>query len=100
MSQRHFYFGPRDPSADSICLLTREWAERRAVPFDALVHVSLSEETTQDGIVFRLAAAPDMWQTVRAFVAEEGECCPFLAFDATEDDGEIILRIFQPEAVS
>lgn len=43
-----------------------------------------------------LPAGSETAQT-EAFVQEEGDCCPFLAFAATEADGRVILEIIHPE---
>jgi hypothetical protein len=95
---RSRYVPPRQPGAEPICLLDKEWAQRRAEPPDAFLALSTSESTDPDGASFRFPAAPGMWERVQTFVDEEGECCPFFAFEQSEDGGEIVLRIFQPGA--
>ena len=89
---------PKDPGAEPVCLLDKEWAARRKEPPDAFLALVRSEETLENGALFRFEAAPGMWDRVSTFVAEEGECCPFFAFEQWEDGGEVILRITRPEA--
>ena len=39
-----------------------------------------------------------MWERMSAFVDEEGECCPFFAFEQLEEGDELVLRIIRPPA--
>ena len=83
-----------------MCLLDKEWAERRAEPPDAFMAAARSQVTTESGAEFRFEAAEGMWERIETFIAEERECCPFFAFEVWEEDGELVLRISQPERVA
>lgn len=63
---RRRYVAAPQPDAEPTCLLTKEGAERREVPPDAL------------------------FAEVRS---EEKECCPFFNFEQIEEGGEVVLRI-------
>jgi hypothetical protein len=69
---------------------------QRAEPPQALFEAARSQETLPDGAVFRLEAAPGMWERVERFVADERECCPFFGFEQWEERGEVVLRITRP----
>ena len=97
---RHRYVAPKQADAEPICLLDREWAARRKEPPDAFLSLARAQETSEDGSLFRFAAAPGMWERVITFIAEEGECCPFFAFEQWEEEGAVVLRITRPAAVS
>ena len=97
MAERHLTVAPRDPTADSVCLLTREWAANRKVDVEKLLEEAIAEEPRQDGIEYRFAAKPEIWERVSRFIDEEGECCPFLAFEALENEDSIVLRVIRPE---
>jgi hypothetical protein len=99
MVERHLYVAPQDAEAEPVCLLTREWAARRAVSVDALLGRALREEALADGIAYYLSGGDQTWQDVTTFIAEEGECCPFLAFEVSGEGDETILRVIQPEGV-
>jgi len=90
----------RDPGAEPVCLLDKEWAARRREPPDAFLGLARSQETAEDGATFRFQAAPGMWERVETFVEEEGECCPFFAFEQWEEGDEVVLRIFRPDVAS
>ena len=94
---RHRVVPPRDASAEPVCLLDRAWAERRREPPDAFLALAREQASLPNGAEFRFEAAPGMWERVEIFVAEEGECCPFFAFEQWEEGGEVLLRIFRPE---
>jgi hypothetical protein len=94
---RRMYIPPRDADAEPVCLLDKAWAERRAEPPDALLALAASQTTSETGAEFRFDAVPDMWERVSVFVAEEGECCPFFAFEQWEEGDEVVLRIMRPE---
>ena len=97
MVERHVSVAPRDPTAEPVCLLSRDQAARRKVNVLDLLEESVAEEPRRDGIEYRFAAKPEIWQRVRTFIDEEGECCPFLAFEALEEDDAIVLRLIRPE---
>ena len=94
------YVAPRDPQADQVCLLDKEAAARRTEPPDAFLAAARSQETREDGATFRFAAEPGTWERMSAFVDEEGECCPFFAFEQSEEGDELVLRIIRPPAGS
>jgi hypothetical protein len=91
--RRRRYVAPRDADAEPVCLLDKEWAARRKEPPDAFLSLARAQETSEDGSLFRFAAAPGIWERVITFIAEEGECCPFFAFEQWEEGGEVVLRI-------
>ena len=97
---RHRYVPSRQPDAEPVCLLDAETARRRREPPDALLAQARSQQTRPDGAEFHFAAQPDMWERVSAFIEEEGECCPFFAFEQWEEDDEVVLRIVRPEEES
>jgi hypothetical protein len=79
-----------------VCLLDREWAARRKEAPDAFLALARSQTTVDGGATFRFEATPGLWERMRVFIEEEGECCPFFAFEQWEEDGEVILRIIRP----
>lgn len=98
--ERRRYVPPKDASAEPICLLDKEWAERRAEPPDAFLALAASETMEPNGAAFRFPASPGMWERIDTFIAEERECCPFFAFEQWEEPNEVVLRIFRPETPS
>ena len=94
---RRRYVPPRDPNAEQVCLLDKETAERRREPPDALLELARSQETREDGAEFRFEAKPGLWERVGTFIEEEGECCPFFAFEQFEEGAEVVLRIIRPQ---
>ena len=88
-----------DPKAAPICLLTREWAERRAEKPAEFLDLVTSEASIEGGTEYRLPAGVSTWNRVEAYIREEGECCPFLSFHACEDGDDIRLKILWPEEV-
>ena len=99
MSQeaRRIITPPKDASAEPVCLLDKEWAQRRQEPPDAFLALAISQRTDERGAEFRFEASDGMWERAATFVAEERECCPFFAFEQWEDGSEMILRITRPE---
>ena len=95
---RRRYTAPRDSNAEQVCSLDKEAAARRSEPPDAFLDAARSQETQEDGATFRFAAEPGMWERMSAFVDEEGECCPFFAFEQLEEGDELVLRIVKPPA--
>jgi hypothetical protein len=91
---------PKDPSAEPVCLLDKEWAQRRQEPPDVFLASARSEVREENGAVFRFEASPGMWERVGTFIAEERECCPFFAFEQWEEQDEVLLRISKPEATT
>ena len=100
MTARHRYVEPKDARAEPVCLLDKAWAARRAEPPDAFMASARSQASTESGSELRFEAAPGMWERVETFIDEERECCPFFAFEVWEEDGEVVLRILQPEGAS
>ncbi len=94
---RRRYVPARQPDAEPVCLLDKAWAERRKEPPDAILALARSEEVAENGAQFRFEATPGLWERVGTFIEEEGECCPFFAFEQWEEGGEVVLRIFRPE---
>ena len=87
---------PKQPGAEPVCLLDREWAQRRQEPPDAFLALATSQRTEENGAEFRFEAQPGMWERMSTFVAEERECCPFFAFEQWEEEGAVVLKIFRP----
>ena len=79
-----------------MCLLDKAWAGRRAEPPDAFLALARAQVTSETGAEFRFEAQPGMWERVSTFVEEEGECCPFFAFEQFEEGDEVVLRIMRP----
>ncbi len=95
---RRRYVPPRDPDAEQICSLDRETAMRRSEPPDRLLEEARSQDVRKDGAEYRFQAKPGIWERVATFVDEEGDCCPFFAFEQREDGGDVVLRILRPQA--
>ena len=99
MPARHLHAAARDPNAAPICLLNREWAEQRVQRPDVFLGLATSETWIDGGAEYLFATEPGTWEQLEVFVREEGECCPFLAFDAEEEGNNIVLRVLWPEEV-
>jgi hypothetical protein len=97
MPDRHINVTPREPGAEPICLLTPEWAVQRREAVDTLLAEAVAEMPLPNGIEYRFEATPTIWPRIETFIAEEGECCPFLAFEAFESERDTVLRIVQPQ---
>ena len=97
MAGRRMTISPRDPHAAPVCLLTREWAVQRDESPDVFLGTVLSELPADRGIEYRLSASAEIWGRVETFIQEEGECCPFLAFEAEEEADQIRLKVIWPE---
>ena len=89
---RHVFVPPRDSAAEPVCLLTREWAARRREPVEELLDAAVRVEALENGIEYEFASAPGLWRRLETFVDEEGECCPFLAFELMEREDDVVLR--------
>ena len=90
---RHRHVPPRQPDAEQVCLLDKETAQRRKESPDGFLAAARSQRTLSNGAEFRFEAKPGMWERVTTFIDEEGECCPFFAFEQWEEGGEVVLRI-------
>jgi hypothetical protein len=97
MQLRRIITPPKQPDAEPVCLLTREWAEQRREPPAAFLTLARSEAVLANGAEFRFAAQPGMWERISTFVSEERECCPFFAFEQWEEEGALVLRITRAE---
>ncbi len=89
----HYCYLPPTPGAEQVCLLDKETALRRQAPPDAFFAEALEQETRPDGTVLRFDARAGAWDRVSMFIDEESQCCPFLAFEAWQDGGEVVLRM-------
>ena len=98
LEPRRRYVAPRDTLAEPVCSLDKETAMARSEPPDAFFAPAISQETDDEGTTFRFAAGPKMWERMSTFVDEEGECCPFFAFEQREEGDELALRIIRPAA--
>ena len=94
---RSLSVAPLDAHAEPVCVLTRDWAAQRAESPGAFLALATSEAPTGRGIEYRLPATPATWERLEVFVREEGECCPFLAFEAHEEGSDIRLSVTWPE---
>ena len=94
---RHRIVPPRQPDAEPVCSLDKETASRRQEPPDAFLASARSQETREDGTLFHFEAKPGLWERVSTFIEEEGECCPFFAFEQWEEGDEVVLRITRPQ---
>jgi hypothetical protein len=88
----------RDPHAEPVCLLDRDWAALRLESPEHFLLAAVDEKVTDDGFIFRFQRSADLWRRLEVFVAEERECCPFFAFEAFDDGDEVVLRMYQEEA--
>jgi hypothetical protein len=77
------------------CSLDAKSLEARVAEIEALGRASLLA-TEPDGTL-RFRAAPETRSELERIVAAEAECCAFLSFDLSEQDGELRLRIHAPE---
>ncbi len=93
---RHRTVPPRQADAEPVCLLDAETAKRRREPPDAFLASARSQRTLADGAEFHFEDIDGMWERVSTFVEEEGDCCPFFAFEQWEEAGEVVLRIIRP----
>lgn len=92
---RHVITPPKQPDAEPVCLLDKEWAERRQEEPGAFLDLARRTDI-ESGAEFRFVSAGGLWERVETFVAEERECCPFFAFEQWEEDGAVVLRITTP----
>lgn len=88
---------PMDPNAEQVCLLDKEWAERRKESPSAFLDLARSQDTSEYSTVFHYKATPDIWDRMSTFVDEERECCKFFAFEQWEEGDEVLLKISRPE---
>ncbi len=98
LEQRRTVTPPKQPDAEPVCLLDKEWAARRREAPEAFLAMALSQQNLPNGAEFRFEAQAGMWERVNTFVAEERECCPFFAFEQWEEGGDVVLRITRPRA--
>ena len=94
---RRRYVPPRQPDAEPVCLLDAEAAKQRREPPDAFLAQVRSQATLPNGAEFRFEARAGVWERVSTFIDEEGECCPFFAFEQWEEGEEVVLRIIRPQ---
>ena len=69
--------------------MPRRLDEMRAIGKDALLSVD-------SGGAMHFRADDETRERVRAIVAAESSCCPFLTFDLRDDAGELVLSIDAP----
>ena len=86
-----------DPNAEQVCLLDKDWADRRKESPSAFLDLARSQDTSEHSTVFHFESTPGMWDRMSTFVDEERECCRFFAFEQWEEDDEVLLRITRPE---
>ncbi len=84
-------FPARDPAAGPVCLLTRERAESRRVRPDRFFDMAQCQY--RDGAYeARLPSEAEFRDLAIAFVAEERECCPGMAFEVVEEPRGVLVR--------
>ena len=88
---------PLDPDAEQVCLLDKEWAERRKESPSAFLDLARSQDTSETSTVFHFESTPERWERMSTFVDEERECCKFFAFEQWEEGDEVLLKISRPE---
>ena len=96
MTVRKLYVPPANPNADPICTLDRETALARREPPDKFLDQAYEQTSTTTGIEYRFHQTDGLWERAHTFIEEEAVCCPFLAFEVTEQERTLLLRIFQP----
>ncbi|MCH8161021.1 MAG: hypothetical protein IIB88_03895, partial [Chloroflexi bacterium] len=64
---------PMDPNAEQVCLLDKEWAERRKESPSAFLDLARSQDTSETSTVFHFESTPEMWDRMSTFVDEERE---------------------------
>jgi hypothetical protein len=80
------------------CSLTAEELRGRTEHLAALAARSLTaRETTADGVRLTFADIGDTGDELRAAIAAEAECCPFLAMTLQRRDGALVLDVAGPE---
>ncbi len=87
---------PLDPNAEQVCLLDKDWADRRQESPSEFLDLARSHDTSEHSTVFHFEATPEMWDRMSTFVDEERECCQFFAFEQWEEGGEVLLKISRP----
>jgi hypothetical protein len=95
--QDYAYVGPLDPRAEAVCRLDRESARRRSQPVDLFLQEATEIHSLTNGMEYRFVDSPDRWQSIVTFIAEEAECCGFLAFERWREGNEAVLRVLLPE---
>ena len=93
---RRRYVPARQPDAEPVCSLDKEAAARRREPPDGFFALAREQETREDGTSFRFEAKEGLWERMSTFIEEEGDCCPFFAFEQWEEGDEVVLRITRP----
>ena len=94
---RRRHVPPRQADAEQVCSLDEETTQRRKEPPEAFLAAARSKLTLPNGGEFHFEAKAGMWERVTTFIEEEGECCPFFAFDQWEEGDEVVLRIIRPD---
>ena len=94
-SARRIGTPPKQADAEPVCLLDKEWAERRQEPPGAFLDLARRTDI-ENGAEFRFQAGEGMWERVVTFISEERECCPFFAFEQWEEGGAVVLKITRP----
>jgi hypothetical protein len=91
------YIEPADSDAEKACRLTPEIVAVRQEPPESFFASAHEQKVLANGYELRFAAGPDMPSRLKAFIAEERECCPFFAFEHWEEPGDVVLRILRPD---
>lgn len=97
MTDRRLQVPPRDSKAEPVCSLDAATAASRQEPPNRLLDEAFKVIPLDDGIEYRFQAGTGIWDRVATFIEEEGECCPFLAFEVIEAGDHISLRATLPE---
>jgi hypothetical protein len=90
------YTPPLEADAEKACRLTSETLSARKEPPEDFFAAANDQQVLPNGYELRFEAGPGMPARVNTFIDEEGQCCPFFAFEQWEEDGQIVVRILRP----
>ena len=86
------------PDLPIACTLSPDGMTLRLALIDALAcDALLDRRSTAAGLRLRLRDTPEVEQRARELVAAESICCPFLEFDLSRQDGDLVLDVSGPE---
>src|SRR5437016_2473548 len=78
------------------CTLSAVERQARRAWIGGLSEYLLSRAPTTDGALLRFRASPETEQQLRALVAAEARCCPFLDFELSSNESTLELTIRGP----
>ncbi len=86
------------PDMPIACTLTPDGMTARLALIEALAADGLLDRTRTDaGLRLRLRDIAEIERRTRELVAAESECCAFLDFGLSRDDGDLVLDISGPD---